>query len=71
MTNSIIGLGKLCSASPLCEEHKPCERCLYIGRTEKDKAVFTPAQLEEIEKFLDKNKELFDDLAELEAKENN
>lgn len=63
----ILGLGRLCSFSPNCEEDKPCERCTYIGRTEK--AVFTPAQEKEIQDFIDKNKSLFKDLAEIEAKE--
>jgi hypothetical protein len=59
----IIGLGRLCSFRPYCEEDKPCERCLEIGMTAKDKAVFTPAQEKEIQDWLDKNKDLMDDLA--------
>ena len=66
---SIIGLGRLCPFSKSCKEDNPCKRCLYIGRTEGDKAIFTPAQEQEIQNFLDKNKDLMDDLAELEKKE--
>jgi hypothetical protein len=59
----ILGLGRLCSFRPYCETNKPCERCLEIGMTESDKAVFTPAQEKEIQDFLDKNSKLMDDLA--------
>ena len=63
MSNKIIGLGRLCSFRPYCKENEPCERCLEIGMTAKDKAVFTEAQEKEIQVWLDKNKDLTDDLA--------
>jgi hypothetical protein len=62
----VIGLGRLCPFSPTCEENKPCQRCTYIGRTEDDKAVFTPAQEKEIEDFLRKRSDLMNYLAKLE-----
>jgi hypothetical protein len=40
--------------------------CLYLT---KHKNVFTPEEEKEIEAFLENNKELMNDLAELEAKE--
>ena len=39
--DKIVGLGRLCSFDPKCEEDEPCKRCLEIGMTAKDKAVFT------------------------------
>lgn len=61
--DKIVGLGRLCSFDPKCEEDKPCKRCTEIGMTAKDKAVFTPAQEKEIQDWLDKNKDLMDSLA--------
>ena len=65
----VIGLGRLCTFDRKCQEDKPCKRCLEIGMTAKDKVVFTVAQEKEIDDWLDKNKDLMDDLAELEEKE--
>jgi hypothetical protein len=67
--DKIIGLGRLCTFDRKCQEHNPCKRCLEIGMTAKDKAVFTPAQEKEINDWLNKNKDLMDSLAELEEKE--
>jgi len=53
-SKSIIGLGRLCRFSPTCKENAPCERCLYIGRTEDDKTVFTPTQEKEIQDYFEK-----------------
>ena len=65
----IIGLGRLCTFDRKCQEDKPCKRCLEIGMTAKDKAVFTVAQQKEIDDWLDANKGLMNDLSELEEKE--
>lgn len=46
------------SERPDCSEDNPCSFCLIDIK----KNPFTPEQEREIEEFLDKHKELFDDL---------
>ena len=57
--DGVKGLGKFCSASKDCEVDRPCDHCLKLDR------VFTPEQEKEIQKFLDENKDLMDDLVKL------
>ena len=67
--SSIKGLGIYCSASKNCEVDKPCSHCLLIGQTTT--FPFSPEEQKEIDKFLKENKELMNDLAEMEEKEKN
>lgn len=61
--SKIIGLGPFCSANPLCKRNDPCSHCLSIGSTERDFSLFTLEELDRIEKFMEENKDLMDDLA--------